>query len=57
MKLMELTFDEEQEQRRSDLVRKLSRGEISLAKAHELRDLLELEKHMISMIDSIKIYQ
>jgi hypothetical protein len=37
-----------QEQRRSDLVQKLKQGESSLADAHELRDLLEREKQMIS---------
>jgi hypothetical protein len=38
----------EEEQRRSDLVRKLKQGEISLVEAHELRNLLEREKQMIS---------
>jgi hypothetical protein len=42
----------EEEQRRSDLVHKLKQGEISLAEAHELRDLLEREKHMISQLGS-----
>ncbi len=39
-----------EEQRRSDLVHKLKQGEISLTEAHELRDLLEREKHMISQL-------
>jgi hypothetical protein len=40
----------EEEQRRSDLVHKLKQGEISLAEAHELRDLLEREKRIISQL-------
>jgi hypothetical protein len=45
---IELTSDEEQ--RRSDLVHKLKQGEITLAEAHELRYLLEREKHRISQL-------
>jgi hypothetical protein len=45
---MELTSKEEQ--KRSELVRMLKQGEITLAEAHELRDLLEREKHMISQL-------
>jgi hypothetical protein len=45
---MELTSKEEQ--KRSELVRKLKQGEITIAEAHELRDLLEREKHMISQL-------
>jgi hypothetical protein len=37
-----------EEQRRSDLVRKLKQDEISIAEAHELRNILEREKQMIS---------
>jgi hypothetical protein len=40
----------EEEQRRSHLVHKLKQGEISLTEAHELRDLLEQEKHVISQL-------
>ena len=43
-----LTSDEER--RRSDLVHKLKQSEITLAEAHELRDLLEREKHRISQL-------
>jgi hypothetical protein len=43
-------MDIEEEQRRSDLVHKLKQGEITLAEARELRDLLEREKHMISQL-------
>jgi hypothetical protein len=43
---MELTFEEEQ--RRGDLIRKLKQEEISLEEAHELRNLLEVERQMIS---------
>jgi hypothetical protein len=45
---MKLTSKEEQ--KRSELVRMLKQGEITLAEAHELRDLLEREKHMISQL-------
>jgi hypothetical protein len=45
---IELTIEEEQ--RRSDLVHKLKQGEITLAEAHKLRDILEREKHMISQL-------
>ena len=48
MNAIELTIEEEQ--RRSDLVHKLKQGEITLAEAHELRDLLEREKHRISQL-------
>lgn len=41
-----LTFGEEQ--RRTALVHKLTQGTISLAEAHELRTLLEKERHMIA---------
>jgi hypothetical protein len=46
MDTIDLTFEEKQ--RRSDLVRKLKQGEISFAEAHELRNLLEREKQMVS---------
>jgi hypothetical protein len=42
-------FDIEEELRRSDLVHKLKQGDIA-AEAHELRDLLEREKHRISQL-------
>jgi hypothetical protein len=45
---MELTFEEEQGQRRSELVHKLKQGEITLSEAHDLRNLLEREKTMIA---------
>jgi hypothetical protein len=38
----------EEELRRSDLVHKLRQGEITLAEAHELRELLKQEKHIIA---------
>ena len=41
-----LTFGEEE--RRTALVHKLTQGTISLAEAHELRTLLEKERHMIA---------
>jgi hypothetical protein len=43
---MELTFEEEQ--RRSALVHKLIQGSIGLTEAHELRTLLEKERHMLT---------
>jgi hypothetical protein len=43
---IELTVEEEL--RRSDLAQKLKQGEITLAEAHELRNLLEKEKRIIS---------
>jgi hypothetical protein len=42
----ELTFGEEE--RRTSLVHKLTQGTISLAEAHELRTLLERERHMLT---------
>jgi hypothetical protein len=41
-----LTFGEEQ--RRIVLVHKLTQGTITLAEAHELRTLLERERHMLT---------
>jgi hypothetical protein len=41
-----LTFGEEE--RRTALVHKLTQGTISLAEAHELRTLLERERHMLT---------
>jgi hypothetical protein len=41
-----LTFGEEQ--RRTALVHKLTRGSISLTEAQELRTLLERERHMLT---------
>jgi hypothetical protein len=38
----------EEEQRRTDLVHKLTQGTISLVEAQELRTLLEKERHMIA---------
>jgi hypothetical protein len=38
----------EEEQRRTVLVHNLTQGTISLAEAHELRTLLERERHMIT---------
>jgi hypothetical protein len=38
----------EDEQRRRDLIQKLKQGEIGLKEAHELRNLLQREKQMIS---------
>ena len=38
----------EEEQRRTDLVHKLTQGAISLTEAQELRTLLEKERHMIA---------
>jgi hypothetical protein len=38
----------EEEQRRSDLVRKLKQEGISIAEAHDLKNILEREKQMIS---------
>jgi hypothetical protein len=47
MNVKELTIEERQ--RRRDLVHNLKQGEmISLAEAHELRNLLEREKQMLS---------
>lgn len=43
-------LDVDEELRRSDLIHKLKQGEITIAEAHELRDLLEREKHMISQL-------
>jgi hypothetical protein len=43
---MELTFEEEQ--RRSDLVHKLTQGIMSLSEAQELRTLLERERHILT---------
>ena len=47
MDTAELTFGEEE--RRTALVHKLTQGTISLAEAHELRTLLEKERHMIAL--------
>jgi hypothetical protein len=38
----------EEEQRRTDLVLKLTQGAISMTEARELRTLLEKERHMIA---------
>ncbi len=38
----------EEEQRRTDLVLKLTQGAISMTEAQELRTLLEKERHMIA---------
>jgi hypothetical protein len=38
----------EEEQRRTDLVQKLTQGAISMTEAQELRTLLEKERHMIA---------
>ena len=38
----------EEEQRRTALVHKLTQGTISLAEAHGLRTLLERERHMLT---------
>ena len=46
MDTAELTFGEEE--RRTALVHKLTQGTISLAEAHELRTLLERERHMLT---------
>ena len=46
MDAMKLTIEEEL--KRTDLVQKLKKGEITIAEAHELRNLLEKEKHIIS---------
>jgi hypothetical protein len=43
---IELTIEEEQ--RRSDLVHKITQGIISLTEAQELRTLLEIERHMLT---------
>jgi hypothetical protein len=43
---IELTVEEELKQ--SDLAQKLKKGEITIAETHELRNLLEKEKHIIS---------
>ena len=43
-----IRFSVEEEQRRTDLVHKLTQGTISLAEAHELRTLLERERHVIA---------
>jgi hypothetical protein len=43
---VELTFGEEE--RRTALVHKLTQGTISLTEAHELRTLLERERHMLA---------
>lgn len=45
---MKLTIEEELT--RTDLAQKLKKGEITIAEAHELRNLLEKEKHIISWI-------
>jgi hypothetical protein len=37
-----------EEQRRTALVHKLTQGTISLTEAHELRTLLERERHMLT---------
>ena len=46
MDAMKLTIEEEL--KRTDLAQKLKKGEITIAEAHELRNLLEKEKHIIS---------
>jgi predicted kinase len=43
-------LDIEEEQRQSDLVHRLKQGEITIAEAYELRNLLEREKHRISQL-------
>jgi hypothetical protein len=48
VELIGLSFEEEQ--RRSDLGRKLKQKEISIEEALELRDLLDREKHVISQL-------
>ena len=46
MDVIELTMEEEQ--RRTTLVHKLTQGTISLTEAHELKTLLERERHMLT---------
>ena len=46
MDVIELTIEEEQ--RRTTLVHKLTQGTISLTEAHELKTLLERERHMLT---------
>lgn len=46
MDAMNLTIEDEL--KRTDLAQKLKKGEITIAEAHELRNLLEKEKRIIS---------
>jgi hypothetical protein len=48
MNMNTINLTSEEEQRRTALVHKLTQGTISLAEAHELRTLLEKERHMLT---------
>jgi predicted HTH domain antitoxin len=48
MNMNTINLTSEEEQRRIVLVHKLTKGSISLTEAHELRALLERERHMIT---------